>query len=107
MASGSRSPDLNRRVREVWLWRFLGFIFIIMNGLKGGLSMEQAPLRIAYKELFPIVLASVLWGSQWQQQRVQFQCDNENVVAVLRTGSSRDANMMQLILQLFSGNNSL
>ena len=78
-----------------------------MNGLKGGLSMEQAPLRIAYKELFPIVLASVLWGSQWQQQRVQFQCDNENVVAVLRTGSSRDANMMQLILQLFSGNNSL
>ena len=54
--------------------------------------MEQAPLGIAYKELFPIILDCVLWGSQWQQQRVQFQCDNESVAAVLRTGSSRDAN---------------
>ena len=108
MASGSRSPDLKRRVREVsWLWRFLVFIFHNNEWFNGALSMKQAPHGIAYKELFPIVLASVLWGSQWQQQRVQFQCDNENVVAVLRTGSSRDANMMQLIRQLFSGNSSL
>ena len=85
------------------------FFFLLNNEwFNGALSMKQAPLGIAYNELFPIVLDCVLWGSQWQQQRVQFQCDNESVAAVLPTGSSRDATMMQLLIrQLFSGNNSL
>ena len=86
---------------------FFGFYFHNNEWFNGALSMEQAPLGTACKELSPIIVACVLWGSQWQQQRVQFQCENESVVAVLPTGSSQDATMMQLLIrQLFSGNSS-
>lgn len=61
----------------------------------------QEPLGIAYKELFPIVLACSLWASQWQTKRVQFRCDNESVVSILQTGTSKDPNIMHLIRNLF------
>ena len=63
-------------------------------------SMEQRSLSIAYKELFPIVVAAALWGSQWVSRRVEFLCDNESVVAVLKSGSSRDQHFMRLLRHL-------
>ena len=59
-------------------------------------SASQQPLSIAYKELFPIVVAAHLWGSQWSSQRVEFLCDNKSVVTVLLSGNSRDADLMVL-----------
>ena len=56
----------------------------------GPWSAAQQTLSIAYKELFPIVVAAYLWGSQWSSRRVEFFCDNESVVAVLSSGTSRD-----------------
>ena len=47
---------------------------------------------ITYKELFPIAISCALWGAQWHQKRVQFQCDNASVVAILQTGTSKDPN---------------
>ena len=41
-------------------------------------SAEQSLLSIAYKELFPIVVAAYLWGPQWVSWRVEFLCDNES-----------------------------
>ena len=38
---------------------------------------------IAYKELFPVVVASHLWGQQWCRQHVLFCSDNEAVVHIL------------------------
>ena len=55
---------------------------------------------MAYKELFPIVVAAHLWGSQWSMRRVEFLCDDESVVAVLSSGTSRDANLMDLLRYL-------
>ena len=63
-------------------------------------SMEQRSLSIAYKELFPIVVAAALWGSQWVSRRVEFLCDNESVVAVLKSGTSRDHHLMGLLRHL-------
>lgn len=60
-------------------------------------SAPQQSLSIAYKELFPIVVAAFLWGPQWSSRRVEFLCDNESVVSVLSSGTSRDPNLMVLM----------
>ena len=63
----------------------------------GPWSASQLPQSIAYKELFPIVVAAYLWGPQWSLRRVEFLCDNELVVAVLSSGTSRDPKLMVLM----------
>lgn len=67
----------------------------------GSWKPAQQSLSIAYKELFPIVLACAVWGQGWHQKRVRVECDNESVVAILRSGTSKDENIMQLMRQLF------
>ena len=52
---------------------------------------------IAFKELFPIVVAAHLWGNQWSRLRVEFICDNASIVAVLNSGTSRDSRVMHLV----------
>ena len=66
----------------------------------GAWSAAQSSLSIAYKELYPIVVAAYLWGPQWVSQRVEFLCDNESVVAVLKSGTSRDNSLMVLLRYL-------
>ena len=71
-------------------------------------SASQLPLSIAYKELFPIVMAAYLWGPQWSSRWVEFLCDNESVVAVLSSGTSRDPKLTVLMrfLALLAVNHS-
>ena len=66
----------------------------------GAWSVAQSSLSIAYKELFPIVVAANLWGPQWVSWRVEFLCDNESVVAVLKSGTSWDKSLMVLLRYL-------
>jgi len=66
----------------------------------GAWSAVQGSSSIAYKELLPIVIAASLWGSQWVSQRVEFLCDNESVVAVLKSGTSWDQSLMLLLRYL-------
>ena len=66
----------------------------------GAWSASQQPLSIAYKELFPIDVAAYLWGPGWASWRVEFLCDNESVVAVLSSGTSRDPDLMVLLRYL-------
>lgn len=66
----------------------------------GGWSPAQEPLSIAYKELFPVVIAASLWGHRWATKRVEFWSDNTAVVDVLRSGTSRDPNLMVLLRHL-------
>ena len=40
---------------------------------------EQLSASIAFKELYPIVVAAHVWGHQLQGLRVQFLCDNRSV----------------------------
>ena len=74
----------------------------IFNGqwFVGKWSSAQQPLSIAYKELFPVVVAAHLWGHLWVSKRVEFRLDNMAVVSVLRSGTSRDPNMMVLLRHL-------
>jgi len=63
-------------------------------------SSSQQPLSIAYKELFPVVVAAHLWGDRWATKRVEFCSDNMAVVFALHSGTSRDPNMMTLLRHL-------
>lgn len=57
-------------------------------------------VHITAKELLPIVIACVLWGSGWVGKTVLFQCDNAAMVAIIRLGSSRHPLCMHLMRSL-------
>jgi hypothetical protein len=48
------------------------------------LSNEQTSM--AFYELYPIVMASVLWGYNWSRKRILFNCDNLATVEIVRKG---------------------
>ena len=74
----------------------------------GEWSAAQQPLSIAYKELFPVAIAASSWGPLWASKHVEFCSDNMSVVSVLRSGTSRDPNIMVLLrhLSLMAGRHS-
>ena len=41
--------------------------------------------------------AAALWGRYWSGKRVHFYCDNMAVVAVMKSGTSRDPGLMHLL----------
>ena len=47
-----------------------------------------------------MVVASHLWGHCWAAKRMEFCSDNMAVVSVLRSGTSKDPNMMVLLRYL-------
>ena len=61
---------------------------------------SQACLSIAYKELFPVVIAAHLWAHKWSKQRVGFHLDNASIVHVLNSRTSKDSPIMQLLRSL-------
>lgn len=56
---------------------------------------------MAYKELYPTVVACHIWGSAWPNKRIKFWCDNQSVVHILHSGTSKDDNIMHLVRALF------
>lgn len=53
--------------------------------------------HISVKEMVPVVVATVVWGSKWRGLSVQFHSDNSAVVALLNTGSVQDDSLMYLM----------
>ncbi len=51
---------------------------------------------MALYELFPIVMAAVLWGDHWVQRRIVVNCDNAATVDIINKGRSK-----VLIIQKF------
>ena len=62
---------------------------------------EAMDLPITVKEFMPILITGVLWGHQWAKRRVQYFCDNEAVVAVVGSRSSKHPHLMHLLRCLF------
>ena len=56
---------------------------------------------ITWKELLPVLVATVLWGRGWKGMHVLAYCDNEPVVSLLHTRSSPQKHIMQLLQCLF------
>ena len=55
-----------------------------------------ADVHITVKEDLPIVMGTARWG-QWQYRSVKCRCDNAEVVAIIRSGSSREERAMHLM----------
>ena len=60
-------------------------------------TLVSSSVNIAVKELIPIVLAAAVWGQWWQGGVVLCRCDNEAVVAVIKSRTSRDMELMHLL----------
>jgi hypothetical protein len=55
---------------------------------------------IAYLELYPILIAAVLWGSDWAGKRFVFHCDNSSTVCINKKGISKSREIMSSIRRL-------
>ena len=53
--------------------------------------------NITAKELLPTVLAAAVWGTEWEYKSVLCRCDNEAIVNIINTGTSRDPIAMGLM----------
>ena len=62
---------------------------------------EWSAVHITSKELLPIVVACAVWGSKWQGCTIRCLCDNAAVVAIIRSGTSKDRGVMHLMRCLF------
>ena len=65
------------------------------------LKMETNPdISIAFQELYPVVVAAILWGQYWACKRILFYCDNQAVVHILNKGRSKSPAIMKLMRRL-------
>lgn len=55
---------------------------------------------MALFELYPIVMACVLWGSLWSRKRILFHCDNLATVEIINKGRSKIKCIMRLVRKL-------
>ena len=62
--------------------------------------LRNKGISITYQELFPIVLAALLWGAHWSSKRILVLCDNEGTVAVINSRTSKCSVMVNLLHHL-------
>ena len=56
---------------------------------------------IAFKELFAVILSAAVWGRRWRGQHVRAHCDNEAVVHMMASRSSKNPQLMHLLRCIF------
>lgn len=64
------------------------------------IHIDQTDMSMAYMEIVPIVMASLLWGKYWSSRRILFHCDNMAAVAIINKGRSKSLFIMQLMRRL-------
>eukprot|EP00731_Ephydatia_muelleri_P026363 Em0018g463a len=62
---------------------------------------EWSRVNITAKELFPLVVGCAIWGDRWCGKVIRCLCDNAAVVAIVKSGSSKDDMVMHLVRTLF------
>ena len=68
----------------------------------GTWATSQASHSIAYKELFPVVIAAHVWGLHFARCHVLFCSDNEAVVYILNSRTSKIPVLMRLLRHLLA-----
>ena len=54
-----------------------------------------------FSALVPIFIAAAVWGCYWQNKAIMCHCDNEAVVCIINSGTSKDPKVMSLLRCLF------
>lgn len=62
--------------------------------------LKNTEPSMALFELYPIVMACVLWGHQWSRKRILFHCDNLATVEILSKGRSKVKSIMGFMRKL-------
>ena len=62
---------------------------------------ELRDRSIQRQELYPIALACLLWGHQCSGMKLLFHCDNQTVVDIWTSDTSRDPLIMHLVRSIF------
>jgi hypothetical protein len=63
-------------------------------------SEQDKDISMALRELYPIVVAAILWGHNWSTKRILFYCDNLATVNIIKKGRSKVLSIMKLMRQL-------
>lgn len=89
------------KATDLMLWTDasgLGFgIVFASEWCYGSWDPAEEAHSIEWKELYPIVLALVMWGNHWAGRRLVVRCDNEAVCHVWKAGSSKSKPLMALM----------
>ncbi|CAG2231067.1 unnamed protein product [Mytilus edulis] len=56
--------------------------------------------NITFLELFPVMVAIILWGSELRNKKVLFHIDNEGAVHIINKKSSKSSDVMVLVRRL-------
>lgn len=67
------------------------------NWVAGPFPDSWKGINITVKELYPIVLGILLWGHTISNAKVLFNSDNEAVVHIINTNTSKDKQVMKLL----------
>ena len=67
---------------------------------KWAIAQQSLSIAYMYNKLFPLVVTALLLGHRWTTTWVEFRLDNMVVVSLLRSGTSKDPNMMVLLRYL-------
>ena len=62
--------------------------------------LSQNEISMALLELYPIVMAVVLWGDNWTGKRILFNCDNAATVDIIKKGRSKVPLIMKFMRKL-------
>ena len=57
-------------------------------------------MDITALELFPILVALTVWGQALANKKIEFWCDNQAVVCILNTSTSKSERVMCLVRNL-------
>ena len=80
----------------------LGFgIFYMGHWISKPWPPQLQDRSIQWKELYPIAIACLIWGQQWSGKKLLFHCDNQTVVDIWASGTSRDPLIMHLVHSIF------
>ena len=63
-------------------------------------SSSADPISIAFQELYPIVVAAILWSKHWSRRRLIFHSDNQATCHILNKGRSKCPQIMRLLRRL-------
>ncbi|XP_033763092.1 uncharacterized protein LOC117344458 isoform X1 [Pecten maximus] len=63
-------------------------------------DISDNSLSMAFLELYPIVVAAILWGNEWSCKRIKFYCDNQATVHIITKGRSKDPTITKLMRTL-------
>ena len=65
------------------------------------LRLETNPdISIAFQELYPAVVAAIIWGQYWACKRILFYSDNQATVHIINKGRSKSPAIMKLMRRL-------